>query len=77
MPPDDTRGHVHLKQQAHSLQEPARPAELGDIAQLIFPRWLDYDPTTGGPHYLGHVMVLLMIALPLLLITLAVSVALV
>jgi len=55
-------------------EPPARPAALSDLEKWAFPRWLDRDDATGGPSYLGYVMGLLVIALPLLLAGLAIAV---
>lgn len=33
---------------------PQRPAELTEIERLVYPAWLDDDPASGGPNYLGH-----------------------
>jgi hypothetical protein len=49
----------------------ARPAVLTETEKLLYPAWLDHDGATGGPSYLGHVVALLLIALPLLLGVLA------
>ena len=43
-----------------------RPSELSDIEKLLYPAWLDHDSATGGPSYLGYVMLILAVALPLL-----------
>lgn len=44
-----------------------RPSELNDLEKLLYPAWLDHDTATGGPSYLGYVMLVLIVALPLLL----------
>jgi hypothetical protein len=76
MAADDTRGYHSPQPPVRPLREPSRPGELSDIEQMLYPRWLDYDPTTGGPSYLGYLMLLLMVALPVLLLSLAIIVAL-
>ena len=59
------------KATAASRRAPARPAVLTETEKLIYPAWLDHDGATNGPSYLGHVVVLLLVALPLLLAVLA------
>lgn len=51
-----------------------RPQELSDLERLVFPKWLDHDSATGGPSYLGYVMVELVIGLPLIFLVLAIAV---
>lgn len=41
-----------------------RPRELSEIEKLLYPAWLDHDSASVGPSYLGYVMLLLIVALP-------------
>lgn len=54
-----------------------RPNELSDIEKLLYPAWLDHDSATGGPSYLGYVMLILAVALPLQLGVMAILLVLV
>jgi hypothetical protein len=49
----------------------ARPDSLSEAEKLIYPAWLDQGGASGGPSYLGHIVVLLLVALPLILVVLA------
>lgn len=41
-----------------------RSRELSEIEKLLYPAWLDHDSASGGPSYLGYVMLILIVALP-------------
>lgn len=56
--------------------EDRHPA-LSDTERLLYPAWLDRDVATGGPSYLGYVMLLLIAAIIIELIALAIGVAMV
>jgi hypothetical protein len=48
-----------------------RPGSLNAIEKLVYPAWPDQGGASGGPSYLGHIVVLLLVALPLMLAVLA------
>ena len=41
-----------------------RSRELSEIEKLLYPAWLDHDTASNGPCYLGYVVLLLVVALP-------------
>ena len=41
-----------------------RSRELSEIEKLLYPAWLDHDSASDGPSYLGYVVLLLIVALP-------------
>lgn len=41
-----------------------RSRELSEIEKLLYPAWLDHDSASDGPSYLGYVMLILIVALP-------------
>jgi hypothetical protein len=59
--PPDVRAVLEKKAATKAAE---RPSELSELEKLLYPVWLDHDCATGGPSYLGYVMVILAIALP-------------
>ena len=48
-----------------ATKKPERSRELSEIEKLLYPAWLDHDSASGGPSYLGYVVLILIVALPL------------
>jgi hypothetical protein len=48
-----------------------RPDSLSEAEKLVYPAWLDQGGASGGPSYLGQIVVQLLVALPLMLAVLA------
>lgn len=57
-----------------SSKPPPRPEELSELEKVLFPRWLDHASPTGGPDYMGYVMLLITIGLVAVFAVLAIAV---
>lgn len=38
---------------------------MSEIEKLLYPAWLDHDSASDGPSYLGYIVLILIVALPI------------
>jgi hypothetical protein len=48
-----------------ATKEAERSRELSEIEKLLYPAWLDHDSASDGPSYLGYIVLILIVALPI------------
>lgn len=60
---------------AADTQPNGRHPALSELEKMVFPAWLDKDPATGGPSYLGYVALLLIAAVIIQFVLMAIIVA--